>query len=234
MPKKTSKKEKTEEKAPVNGNLESFSNSQPKGRKSRFFSLTTYATDKQIQKVVGDHISSLRALCYILHDKDESEPHHHILMRTHSTWTAQQVGKWFADLKDKEKKPVNTFCETANDMEALKMYIIHADRESIENGKHQYSMDDIKDFGFCDLSEKKDSYDSSYEILLKVLAGANPRDLVRYYGRDYLYHLNAYHECAERIQNIEGYAESHIRSRMDIFGRQTNFKEIKDMGDSEE
>ena len=216
MSKKTSKTEKKQENTSINGNLESFSNSQPKMRKSRFFSLTTYATEKQIQKVVGDHVSSICSFCYILHDQDESEPHFHILMRTHSTWTPAQLARWFSDLKDKEKKPINTFCETANDMESLKRYIIHDTEEARQAGKHQYSLDDIKDFGMSDLSERKDSYDSSYEILLRVLDGANPRDLVRYYGRDYLYHYNCYHEVADKIRNVEGYKEAALNSRLAI------------------
>ncbi len=230
MSKKASKIEKKQEKQVINGNLEPFKVSQSKMRKSRFFSLTTYATEKQIQKVIGDHVSSLRALCYILHDKDESEPHYHILLRTHSTWTAVQIAKWFADLKDKEKKPINTFCETANDMEALKRYIIHDTEEAREAGKHLYSINDIKDFGMCDLSERKDCYDSSYEILMKVLAGANPRDLVRFYGRDYLYHLNAYHECADKIRELEGFKEARIFAQMNMFDKRY-MKEVEDIDD---
>lgn len=213
MSKKTSDTKKKE-------NLEQFSNSQHKSRKSRFFSLTTYATEKQIQKVVGDHITSIRAFCYIHHDKDEAEPHFHILMRTHSTWTTAQLARWFSDLKDKEKKPINTFCEIANDMESLKRYIIHDTEESREGGKHQYSLDDIKDYGMTDLAERKDSYDSSYEILLRVLNGANPRDLVRCYGRDYLYHYNCYHEVADKIRNVEGYREAALNSALEYNGKQ--------------
>ena len=200
--------------------------------RTRKFSLTTYASEKQIQRVIGDHVRSLRALCYIYHDKDEAEPHYHILMRTHAAWTPKQVANWFAGLKDKEKKPINTFCEHANDMDALELYILHADEKSKEEGKHPYSKEDIKDFGMSDLSEKKDSFDSSYEILNRVLAGANPRDLVRYYGRDFLYHLNAYYECADRIRELEGYKEAAIMSRMSLFD-QPNFKMIDDMEDIE-
>ena len=214
-----SKTEKKQENTSINGNLESFSNSQPKTRKSRFFSLTTYATEKQIQKVVADHSTSIRALCYICHDKDESEPHFHILMRTHSTWTTAQLVRWFSDLKDKEKKPINTFCETANDMESLKKYIIHDTEQAREEGKHQYSPEEIKDFGMNDLTERKDCYDSSYEILLRVLGGANPRDLVRFYGRDYLYHYNCYHEVADKIRNVEGYKEAAINSLLEANNR---------------
>ena len=219
MSKKTSKTEKKGENNNTNGNLESFSFSQPKARKSRFFSFTTYATEKQIQKVVSLHVSSIRAFCYILHDQDEAEPHHHILMRTHSSWTTTQLVKWFSDLKDKGGNRINTFCEVANDMDSLERYILHDTEEAREQGKHQYSKDDIKDFGLCDLAERKDSYDSSYEILLKVLSGANPRDLVRFYGRDYLYHYNCYHEVADKIRNLEGYKEAAINSMLEAKGQ---------------
>ena len=229
MSKKTSKNEEKKENTNVNTNLESFSVSQHRERKSRFFSLTTYAAEKQIQKVVGNHVSSLRALCYIYHDKDEAEPHYHILMRTHSTWTARQIGRWFADLKDAEKKPINTFCETANDMEALKLYILHQDQKSIEEGKHRYEVEDIRDYGFSDLAEKKDSYDSSYEILMKVLAGAHPRDLVKYYGRDYLYHHNQYEEVADHIRQVDGYKEARLRSALEL----ANFQPINSMEELE-
>lgn len=216
MSKNKRKQEKNGEKTVINENLEQFQNSQSKVRKSRFFSLTTYATEKQIKKVIGDHIKSVRAFCYIYHDKDENEPHHHILMRTHSTWTSTQISRWFADCKDKDHNNVNTFCETASDMDALERYITHDTEEAREAGKYQYSKDDIKDFGMCDLAERKDSYDSSYEILMRVLSGMNPRELVRYYGRDFLYHINAYYDCAERISDYEGYKESRIRARMEV------------------
>lgn len=193
--------------------------------KSRYFSLTTYATEKQIQKVVGDHVRSLRSFCYIYHDKDEAEPHHHILVRTHSTWTAPQIAKWFADLKDKKGEKINTFCETANDMEALKIYILHQDEKSREEGKHEYSTEDIKDYGFNDLAERKDSYDSSYEILNKVLLGVNPRDLVRYYGRDYLYHYNQYEDVADMIRRHEGYKEARLATMVE----NSNMKAIADV-----
>ena len=71
--------------------------------KKKYKQKATYATEKQIQRIVCDHAKSIRALCYIHHDQDESEPHYHILMRTHSNWTTTQITKWFADLKDKEK-----------------------------------------------------------------------------------------------------------------------------------
>ena len=115
-------------------------------------------------------------------------------------------------------------------MDALKQYILHADAKSKEEGKHSYAKEDIKDFGLCDLSERKDSYDNSYEILMKVLAHANPRDLVRYYGRGFLYHLNAYYECADKIREFEGYKEASVFARMEMFN-ESNLRKVEDVDD---
>lgn len=182
------------------------------GERSRYFSLTTYATEKQIKKVFKVHLSSLRAFCYIHHDQDEAEPHFHILIRTHSAWTCRQICNWFADLKDENKQKVNTFCEVASDMMALQRYILHDTDEAREEGKHQYAAADIKSYEFHELVEKKNAYDSSYEILEKVLLGVHPRELCRYYGRDYLYHFSQYHEMAQMIEETDARIYHTIRT----------------------
>lgn len=168
--------------------------------RSRYFCVVTYASEKQLRKVMREHVNSIRAFCYIYHDVDEAEPHYHILMRLHSAWTSTQITKWFAHLVDDEKKPINTFAEVCHDMEVQKMYILHEDAKSIEEGKHRYNRDQLKEYGYNDLSERKDCYDNSYEILCKVLEGATMRELVRHYGRDFLYHYNQYTEVANMVR----------------------------------
>ncbi len=210
-----------------NPDLEGFQNSQTQSRKTRFFSLMTYADEKQLQKVMMKHIKSIRAYCYILHDKDENEPHHHVVLRTHSTWSSFQLRKWFSGLTDKEKKPINTFCEPANDLVALKEYLTHSDDESRTKGKYQYSASDIRDYGIWDLIPKNDSYDSSYEIINKILVGTSYRELVRQYGRSFLYHWDKFADMAAEIRQEEGYKEARMRALDEL----CNLMEITDMED---
>lgn len=196
---------------------ESMGNPIIQNRKTRFFSLMTYASEKQLRRVIEDHIRSVRAFCYILHDKDEAVPHYHILMRTHSTWTSAQIRRWFHRLVDADKKPINTFCEPASSMDALDDYIFHADDKSVAQGKHQYSRDQVKDFGIWDLAEKKDSYDDSYEIINQIIAGKSYRELVRTYGRKFLFHWDKYADVAAEIRQDEGYKEARERSKMELY-----------------
>lgn len=210
-----------------NGDLESFQNSQKKSPKAykqtRFFSGVTYATEKQLKNVLQEHISSLRAFCYIVHDKDEAEPHTHFIIRTHSTWYPKQIERWFSKLKDKKKQPINTFCEPANDLQALEIYLTHSDEESIAKGKHQYDKSEIKDFGLRDIVPKGNSYDSSYEVINDILSGVSFRKLIIKYGRDFVYHWQQYCDLAQEIRNQEGFMESKMQSQLETIGK-TNVK----------
>ncbi|MBQ8407718.1 MAG: hypothetical protein IJY39_02505 [Clostridia bacterium] len=201
-----------------NPELESFQNSHVKLRKTRFFSLMTYANKAQIMKVMKAHVNSVRAFCFILHDKDEATPHIHIILRTHSTWTCSGVVKWFGGLMDDKKQPINTFCEVANDLVALKEYLTHSDQESREKGKHEYSDLEIEDFGVWDLVPKNESYDDSYEILNEVLIGTPYRTLVRRYGRKFLYHWETYANMAREIRQAQGYKEAKMQALIEIYG----------------
>lgn len=208
-----------------NENLEQFLNSQKKVRKThkqtRYFSGVTYATENQLKKVLKNHISSVRAFCYILHDKDEAEPHTHFIIRTHSTWYPSQVERWFSGLKDQKKQPVNTFCEPANDLSALDQYLTHSDDESISKGKHQYDRSEIRDFGLRDIIPKGNSYDSSYEVINDILSGVSFRKLIIKYGRDFVYHWQSYCDLAQEIRNQEGYAESKMMAQVANMGKTT-------------
>lgn len=166
-------------------------------KRTRTFSLMTYVGEENIKKVLQDHVRSIRAYAYILHDKDESVPHHHLLLKTYDAWTITQILKWF----DKFKLEINenTLGEPASDLHALRDYITHSDYESIKAGKHRYDVSEIVDYNMFALVENKDSYDETYAILNDVLLGVNTRELVRRYGKNYLYHITCFDIAKERI-----------------------------------
>lgn len=205
-----SKNEKKREKEVLNENLEPFLKSEKterkktKVRKSRFFSFMTYATDKQIETTIAKHNNSVRAFAYIRHDKDDAEPHAHLIVRTYSSWSETQILKWFDWVKLKDNS--NTMVEVLQDTQAMAEYLTHTDFASVQAGKHVYSRDDIKDFGLFDIVDKKDSYDETFQILTEVMAGTCERDLVRRYGKQYLFHRQQYLESADTV-----YAQQRLR-----------------------
>ena len=183
-------------------------NSHKSEKKTRFHSLITYATEKQIQIVLSKHLNSIRAFAYIYHDKDETEPHYHVVIRTHTSWSTAMIERWFKGLTDKEGEILNTFSQPVGNMIALEEYLTHADFESRQKGKHLYKRTEIKDHGLWDIVPKTESRDSSYDIVNDILCGMSTRQLVIRYGRDYVYHRNQYQDIVHEIRQDEGYKEA--------------------------
>ncbi len=200
--------------------------------RSRYHSLVTYANDRQLKKVLAKHINSIRSFGYILHDQDEAAPHYHVIMRLHDAWTPTQIKRWFNNLFDDEHKPINTFDEVANDMEAMEEYILHEDQKSIEEGKHRYSPDGVFWMNKEQMTDKRESKDDTYEILLKLMQGCSYLELVKFYGRDFLYHYNQYEEVAMRCGQQLNFTRfpprleaEALKFSMDVNGKELGYNE---------
>lgn len=177
-------------------------------KRSRFHAVITYASERQLQDVIIAHQSSVRAWAYIYHDKDEAEPHYHIIIRTYDAWYNTAIERWFKGLKDSQGNDINTFCEKANDLVVLEQYLTHDDFESRKQGKYHYSRSQIHDFGLWDIVPCKDSFDDSFDVVNDIINGMSAKDLLRRYGRDYLFHRYAYEEIADKIIMEDGYRKT--------------------------
>lgn len=165
--------------------------------KSRYFALVSYRTDTEelIKILQSKQNTSVRAYALIKHDKDENDSHHHIVIRTHSTWTCSQIAKWFMD--DSEQ---NTFCQIVRDRTGIVDYLTHEN----EKDKYHYDKGDIIDGGLSDILPIGESSDDSYEIINKMLDGTPTRELARLYGKDFIYHINHYIAVINSIRQQEG------------------------------
>lgn len=176
---------------------------KPSTKRTRVFSIVTYVSKADIQDAIYTHSRSLRSYAYILHDKDEAAPHYHLLLRTYDAWSSTQIAKWFDKYKLKDNN--NTFVEPATDLHALQEYITHSDYKSIQEGKHQYSLDDVVDGGLFDMIEKKDSYDGTFEIVNAMLQRVPTRQLVRRYGKQLIYHYSQFCAIVDAIRLEDDY-----------------------------
>lgn len=149
------------------------------------------------------HNKQIRGYAYIYHDKDEAEKHYHLLIRTYDAWTTEQIAKWFSLCKDENGEYVNTLNEPITDILAIRNYLTHMDADSIKAGKHQYDESEIIDRNLLRTIEKKDSHDFTYQIILLMEAKTPLRDLLRIYGKDFLYHYRQYKEFLEDMQEQE-------------------------------
>lgn len=179
------------------------SSPKPSHRRVRMFSIMTYHSERDIQDCIAVHSQSIRAFAYIHHDKDETTPHYHLLIRTYDAWSSVQLSKWFDKYKAVDGQ--NTLIEPASDMQALVEYLTHGDLASIEAGKYRYNVEEIVDGGLLDTVEKKDSYDNTYEIINEMLKGVPTKVLIRRYGKQLIYHYSQFIAVKEAIEREEYY-----------------------------
>lgn len=161
-------------------------------RYSRYFSIVTYCVDYDLKRILKEHDSSIRSWCYIKHDQDHSPAHFHLLIRLNSSWRAISILRWFDDLIDRDGKDVNTFIEVARSIDNLIPYILHDTSTARSNGKTPYDKSKLVFKDMQNLIQRKDSCDSSINILADLICGMSTINLVKKYGRDFAYHINHY------------------------------------------
>lgn len=163
---------------------------------ARFFAIVTYRTDtEKLVDTLTQHAKSIRAYALIKHDKDENDPHHHIVVRTHSSWECVKVANWF-----KGDDGQNTFAQPVHDRQGIIDYLTHEN----EPEKHLYDKSEIIDGGLSDLLPATDCADDSSEIVQAMLDGVPVRQLVKLYGRDFIYHYGSYSLIVDAIRREEG------------------------------
>lgn len=165
--------------------------------KARFFGIVTYLSDtERIVRMIQKKQTSIRAYAIMKHDQDEADPHCHIVLRTHSALTCAQVCNWFKD----DETGQNAFAEFVHDRAGIIDYLTHEN----DPDKHHYSKADIVDGGIDDLLPKGNTDDLTYEILDLLMNGTAIKDLVRMYGKDFLYHIRDYTTAVKMICTQQG------------------------------
>lgn len=196
----------------------------PNASKTRAFSIMTYCSKKQIDETLSRHHSSIRAFAYIYHDKDEAEPHYHIIFRTFDAWSIPQIEKWWKHHTDANGEFINTFVQRAGDLYELYTYLTHADEESKKKGKHLYDKSEIVSVGaLAELVPTKDACDDTYEMLEHMVKGAPTRWMVRRYGKAFVYHYTQFSAVAEAMRLEDCYNENKARAQ---YNKEANLKPI--------
>lgn len=165
-------------------------------KKARFFSCVSYIKEtEKIIDIINSKRTSIRAYAFIKHDKDSTDIHHHIVLRTNTTWTCPAISKWFKQGTDQ-----NTFVQNVFDRNGIIEYLTH---ENEDNEKHKYDQSEIIDGGVNDILPKGQADDFCAEIVEKMLEGVSCRELVNMYGRDFVYHYSHYMAVMEAIKDEE-------------------------------
>ena len=166
--------------------------------KDRWFTCVTYANENAVKYMIQKQRNAIRAFAYIIHDKDETDTHIQIILRTYQPYAFKTILNWFraAQIETGSEKIQNTFVQTIIDRYGIVNYLTHKD----EPDKAQYDESQIVDGGLEQFYENDGTKDNSFEIITDLMENVSYYDMVKRYGREYIYHHDQYEKVAARIR----------------------------------
>ena len=207
------------------------------GSSGRFrkFSLITYLPEFELKLCIQAHIEQIRSWAYAYHDKDTKEdgslkePHYHLILVTHATCTLSAIRRWFKGHLDDKGVEITTTAQACGDVFEMYDYFTHSTPDAKADGKYQYDKSIIQsnDFKYFELAKGYDE-DNILIATEELLKGANPRDLGKRYGRDFILHfgqikgyINAVHRFQEHGMTVTDLVDREYE--MELF--RLNFEE---------
>lgn len=174
-----------------------------KARRFRNFSLVTYLDENTLLNILGEHQHQLKAVSYIVHDKDvtddgqRKETHTHVLLALFNNTTENAIKNWFnGGYVDLNGNVINTLVEKCNCIQAQFDYQIH--KRNLD--KYQYDISERKGWNFEYFeSTKAQDDDTLQQALLDCISGVPLSLLVQRYGRDFIIH---YRTIRTLVQDI--------------------------------
>ena len=170
-----------------------------------------------INYILDKKIKSIKSYAFIYHDKDiyfndifddkTNEiiykkgdlkiPHYHIYLRFKTCREPDEIKRWFMPkgLLDDNGLPYNCLSQKVKSSVACIEYLTHKNVPE----KYQYSENDIISYNIDSVLEN-DAIDNSIDIVEDMLSGSSTRELVKRYGRDFIYHYSSYSAIVAKIK----------------------------------
>lgn len=187
--------------------------------KSTEFFLISYITElSDIQTILDNKARQITSYAYILHDKDTytlkdctdkdtgevnteklntlKKPHIHIYLKLNSSRDGDEIKRWFM-VRDKDGVVQNCMREVVRSRIGAINYLTHNTVSS--KAKHQYPKDSVISFN-VDNIEENEPVDNTYHIVTDILNGIPKLELLRRYGRDYIYHYSCFKSFIDDVR----------------------------------
>lgn len=179
----------------------------------------SYLPTQEIVKDILDKKSKyISAYAFIYHDKDTydkdildgdkvihaqgelKQPHFHIYLKLKASRQEEEIRRWFMPkgVKDSNGLAFNCLSQKVKSAYGAIEYLTH--RNAPE--KYQYDDSEVISYNIDNILEDCPK-DDSFNVIEDILNGVSTRDLVRRYGRDYIYHISAYEAVAQKIKAEE-------------------------------
>lgn len=172
-----------------------------------------------VQKVLDVKAKQIVSYAYILHDKDFytsdavdkdtgdilhtkgeiKPPHIHIYLRLVNNRDMGEIRRWF-ESKDESGLKINCLTQVVRDRVSCINYLIHNTKGSKD--KYQYSVDDVISYNVEHIDDDM-PIDNTYYVVEDLLKGLPLMELLKKYGRDFLYHYSSYLQFVKDMKNEE-------------------------------
>lgn len=180
---------------------------------------------EDVQKVLDNKAKQIVSYAYIKHDKDfyiedvvdkdtgdivhfkgELKPSHiHIYLRLIHNRDSGEIRRWFESVDECGQK-INCLSKIVRDRVSCINYLIHNTKAS--KNKYQYSVADVVSYNVEHIDDDM-PVDNTYYVVEDMLKGVSRMELLKKYGRDFLYHYSSYVQFVkdlkcEEYKNIVG------------------------------
>lgn len=185
-------------------------------RTNELFLISYLPSTNIINDILDKKLKNIKSYAFIYHDKDiyvndilddKNEilhkkgdlkvPHFHIYLKLKSSRDSEEIKRWFMPkgLLDVNGLPYNCLSQKVKSSVACIEYLTHKN----EPDKYQYSENDIISYNI-DCVLENDAIDNSIDIVEDMLSGFSTRELVKRYGRDFIYHYSSYSAIVAKIK----------------------------------
>lgn len=160
-------------------------------KKHRHFAMSTYISLEEIQEYVKK--DTIEKYAYILHDKEESEPHYHLVVSFSNPRTWDGVKKDFA------KYDQNTLVKVVKSLDGVLDYLTHRNKPE----KYQYPEEAVTNNGYYRGGYRRNvdvEQDIAITIVEAILEDLPKRELLKRFGREYVIYRKQYESLASDIR----------------------------------
>lgn len=182
--------------------------------------LVSYLPSLQdVQNVLDIKSKQISSYAYIMHDKDYypedvidkdtgdvlhikgelKPPHIHIYLRLINNRDVSEIRRWF-ESKDENGQKINCLSRIVRDRVSCINYLIHNTKAS--KNKYQYSVGDVVSYNIEHIDDDM-PIDNTYYVVEDMLKGLPRMELLKKYGRDFLYHYSSYVQFVKDLGSEE-------------------------------
>lgn len=182
--------------------------------KVRFMSLQLYCSPERW----SDVLATAERYIYIYHDKDNSAPHYHLILKFTNPRFRSAIEKLF-NLEGLTQDTTINFQKVRNLASAV-AYLTHDTPEARKENKYHYSTSELvsNDLGYF-LSTANSCCSSSLtnmDFVDDICSNLGYRALAEKYGRDYIKNYRTYSAFAEEVKKEDARALKEFQKKEDI------------------